>query len=83
MRMAVMAVGQMCVRVPLFRMNMAVAVRLAGRILWAVRVTVMLVVHMPMLVLDRLMVVLVGMALGQMQPHTRGHESPRQRKLSR
>jgi hypothetical protein len=43
----------------------------------------MLVVRMPTLVLDRFMLVLVGMALGQMQPHARGHESPRQRKLSR
>ena len=68
MGMAVMQIG--VVRVPVWqrRVPVPVGMRLARRIVRAVRVTVMLVVAMPVLVLQRLVVMLVLVPLGEMEP---------------
>lgn len=69
-----MQVGKMRVRVNQPGMAVAMRVRLAGRIVRGVVVAVMRVVHVPVLVLHRLMDVLVRVPLGQVQPHARAHE---------
>src|SRR5712691_154739 len=59
------------------------SVGLAGWVQGTVRVPVMLVVNVRMRVRDRLLHVLVLMALGQVQPHARRHESASDGELNR
>jgi hypothetical protein len=54
-----------------------VAMRLAGRIARRMLVLVVGVMHVPVLMLDRLMQVLVFMRLGQVQIDTDAHEQRR------
>ena len=84
---AVVQVGIMRVLVHDPRVPVRVAVRLSGRIIPGMPVLVVGVVHMPVLVLERLMHVLVVMRLHEMQvdpdPHQhRGTDEGRGRRLA-
>lgn len=68
MAVAVMHVGIVRVLVPQLRMDVAVAVRLAGRVVRPMSMAMMFVMDMPVLVLQRLVLMLVFMLLGQVQP---------------
>ena len=74
MLVAVVQVG--VVRVPVHERRVAVpvGVRLLHRPAGNVRVPVVLVVHVPVLVLHRLVRVLVLVPLGQVEPEAEGHE---------
>ena len=74
MSVPVMEVGIVRVFVPKGRVVMPVGVRLAGRIVGAVGVLVMLVVDVAMLMVHRLMQVVVFVLLGQMQIDAQRHE---------
>ena len=69
-RVVRMRVHQSTVTVP-------VRVGLAGRVCRRVLMPMMRVMHVPVLVLERLVDVLVLMTLGEMQPHANGHEDAR------
>ena len=71
--MPVMAVGRVPVPVAQVEVPVAVAVRLRRRIIRSVIVAVMLVVRMPVVMLDRRMVMLVFVALGEMEPKAEHH----------
>ena len=61
------------------RMCVTVGVRLAAIPAGIVRVAMMLVVHVGMLVHERLVLVPVLVALGQMEPHAECHQHSGQR----
>ena len=63
--------------VPHWRVAMAVCMRFAGRIVRTVRVTVMLVMHVPMFVIQLLMKVVVLMSLGKMDVDADRHQHAR------
>jgi len=71
--MLVMHVGNVRVGMPRPAMPVHVRVRLSGRVVRAVLVLMMLVVHMRVLVRHRFVDVLVLMMLAQMQPHANCH----------
>jgi hypothetical protein len=74
MLVPVMEVGIVGVRVPQRRVPVRVAVRLAWRVGRQVLVLVMFVVDVEVVVLQRLVLVLVFMPLGQVEPHADAHE---------
>ena len=73
MSVPMMDVGEMRVRVNQILMPMTMRVRLAGRVVWAMSVLVMLVMIMQMLVFHRLVPVQVFVALGKVQPNPDTH----------
>ena len=70
-----MNVWVMRVRVDQFIVSMGMRMRLAGRVFWRVGVLVMIVVGVQMIVLQWLMVMLVLVTFGQMQPHPEAHQN--------
>src|SRR3546814_11758575 len=74
MPVAVMAVGHMRMGMAQADMGMAMAVRLAGRVLRIVAVPVVQVVDMAVAVGQRRMVVFMHMTLGQMPPDAPRHQ---------
>jgi hypothetical protein len=72
--MPVMAVGNVRVGVPQPDVHVAMTVRFAGRVGRRVRVPMVFIVHMPMGVLHRLMLMFVLVPFGQMQPNANTHE---------
>lgn len=74
MRVAVVQVGIVRVAVDEPRVPVPVRVRLARRIVGAVRVPVVLVMHVRVLVLHRLVHMLVLVPLGEMEPDAEAHE---------
>jgi len=70
----VVQVREVGVAVPEWRVHVEVAVRLPGRSSRVVRVLVMLVVDVRVRVLDRLVVVLMLVPLGEVKPHADPHE---------
>src|SRR3546814_18651286 len=83
MPVAVMAVGHMRMGMAQADMGMAMAVRLAGRVLRIVAVPVVQVVDMAVAVGQRRMVVFMHMTLGQMQPDAQRHPGTGANKLAR
>ena len=75
MRVAVMAVGQMCMRVVQGRMHMPMAVHRAGGDNGIVRMVVMFVVRVAMFVRNFAVRVRMFVAFAQMQPHADRHQS--------
>lgn len=81
--MRVMHVRHMRMPVPQTDMPMTMGMRLAGRIVRAVRMAMMNIVHMHMDVLQRLMCMIVFMHLRQMQPDADPHQETRDQQLKR
>jgi hypothetical protein len=74
MPVCVMHVRQVRVRMPYRLVLVKMGVRLAGRVRSAVRVAMVLVVHVRVGVCDRPMNVFVLVMLGQVQPHADRHQ---------
>ena len=78
-----MHVGYVRVPVPHFGMPMRMHMRFAGRVVRQVLVLVMFIVHMGMRVLHRLMLVLMFVLLGEVQPDANAHQEAGRDKLER
>ena len=74
MGMPMMRVRIVRVAVPNAGMDMEMRMRFAGRLFSQMLMLVMEVVHMPVLMLRRLVFMQVLMPLGQMQPYSNGHQ---------
>jgi len=74
---SVVDIGVVSVRVPLGFMPVRVAVGLARRVILVVLVLVVFVVNVRMVVVHLLVEVFVCVPLGQVQPHSRGHQPGR------
>ena len=83
MPVLMMHVRHVRVAVPHSDMPICVRVGLAGRIFRQMHVLVMLIVHVSMGVFHRLMLVLVFMMLGQVQPDAGTHQKTGRQELER
>jgi hypothetical protein len=83
MDVTMVQVGVMRVLVHNRRVPVPMAVRLARRVARAVAVLVVLVMHVPVLVFERLMTVLVVVGFRQVQVHANRHEGCGNRELNR
>ena len=77
MPMRMMHVGHMRMLVPQAHVAVRMAVRLGPRRARRMLVPVMLVVHVTVLVLQRLVVVLMLVPLGEMEPYAERHQQAR------
>ena len=80
MAVAVVQIGVVDVAVPHRFVAVPVRMRLARWVARSVRVAMVLVVDVPVFVLHRLVVVLMNMALGKVQPEPDGHQQAGQDK---
>jgi hypothetical protein len=72
--MGVVRVRDVCVGMSLTFVAMRVRVRFSGRVILGMEMSVVFVVNMGMRVLNRLVLMLMAMDLGEVKPHTDSHE---------
>ena len=83
MPVPMVAVRRVGMHVTDWRVNVPVTVGFAGRIVWLVKMPMVVVVDMAVVMFSRLVNMVVSVLLGQVQPHSERHQSTRHDQLQR